>query len=804
MKYVRIGNDIGIKWYIFRNCAVENLTHANAKVYLFDRNGRQQVFNYTIEDGYIQGTFYGKDQVTTGNYRLVLTENEGNKEMVTLDYIDAFVLSAKLKNMTQSGEDAAIGIKTEVVELSSTISTDKQFVDLTDYVKREELEIYAKATDLESYALKEHTHSQYLTEHQDLSAYAKKTELFSKDYNDLTNKPTIPSEYDDTQVRNLIAGKQDKLSASQIANLNVDHSKYLTKHQDLSAYAKKVDLQSYAKATDLQSYAKATDLQSYALKNHTHSQYALKTDIPDTSSYLTSESDPTVPAYVKSIKQSDIDAWNAATSSVDLSNYVTKNDLDTASYITADQVTHPDYSNTYAPLVHTHNQYLTEHQDLSAYVKTTDLQSYALKTDIPDTSNFATKDEIVPAYDDTQVRNLIAGKQDKLTESQIANLNADHSKYLTKHQTLPDYSSTYANINHTHDQYLTEHQDLSAYAKKTELFSKDYNDLTNKPIIPSEYNDTEVRNLIAGKQDKLTESQIANLNADHSKYLTQHQTLPDYSNTYAPLVHTHDQYLTEHQDLSAYALKTDIPDTSSYLTSESDPTVPAYVKSIKQSDIDAWNAATGGVDLSNYVTKNDLDAASYITADQVTHPDYSTTYAKINHTHSEYLTEHQDLSAYALKTELFSKDYNDLTNKPTIPSEYDDTQIRNLIASKQDKLTESQIANLNADHSKYLTKHQTLPDYSNTYANINHTHNQYLTEHQDLSAYALKTDIPDTSSYLTSESDPTVPAYVKSITEADINNWNTKYDDTNVLSRLDSIEATLGDAYTISENILNA
>ena len=220
MKYVRIGNDIGIKWYIFRNCAVENLTHANAKVYLFDRNGRQQAFNYTIEDGYIQGTFYGKDQVTTGNYRLVLTENEGKKEMVTLDYIDAFVLSAKLKNMTQSGEDAAIGIKTEVVELSSTISTDKQFVDLTDYVKREELEMYAKATDLESYAIKNHTHSQYLTEHQDLSAYAKtvdlqpyakKTELFSKDYNDLTNKPTIPSEYNDTQVQNGRASNKERV-----------------------------------------------------------------------------------------------------------------------------------------------------------------------------------------------------------------------------------------------------------------------------------------------------------------------------------------------------------------------------------------------------------------------------------------------------------------------------------------------------------------------------------------------------------------------------------------------------------------
>jgi hypothetical protein len=32
-----------------------------------------------------------------------------------------------------------------------------------------------------------------LTEHQSLSEYAKKTELFSGSYNDLTNKPTIPT-----------------------------------------------------------------------------------------------------------------------------------------------------------------------------------------------------------------------------------------------------------------------------------------------------------------------------------------------------------------------------------------------------------------------------------------------------------------------------------------------------------------------------------------------------------------------------------------------------------------------------------
>ena len=51
----------------------------------------------------------------------------------------------------------------------------------------------------------------YLTEHQSLDDYAKKTDLFSKDYNDLTNKPTIPSvvglaseSYVDTKVAGIV------------------------------------------------------------------------------------------------------------------------------------------------------------------------------------------------------------------------------------------------------------------------------------------------------------------------------------------------------------------------------------------------------------------------------------------------------------------------------------------------------------------------------------------------------------------------------------------------------------------------
>lgn len=51
------------------------------------------------------------------------------------------------------------------------------------------VEIEAKLTG----NITSHTHNHYLTEHQSLEEYAKKDELFSGNYNDLTNKPTIPS-----------------------------------------------------------------------------------------------------------------------------------------------------------------------------------------------------------------------------------------------------------------------------------------------------------------------------------------------------------------------------------------------------------------------------------------------------------------------------------------------------------------------------------------------------------------------------------------------------------------------------------
>lgn len=111
-----------------------------------------------------------------------------------------------------------------------------------------------------------------------------------------------------------------------------------------------------------------------------------------------------------------------------------------------------------------------------------------------------------------------------------------------------------------------------------------------------------------------------------SGYLTEHQSLENYATK---------DYVSN--ALTPYAKKSEIPDVSGFLTSIPD----------------------------EYVTETELDAKGY-------------------------LTEHQSLAEYAKKSELFSKDYNDLTNKPTIPSveglastQYVDEKV----ATKQDTLT---------------------------------------------------------------------------------------------------------------------
>ena len=366
MKYIRIGNDIHIEWIILRNMQPESFTNKTVTVKLYDKNGLPQNFEFTKNGSSIVGIFYGKDQVTTGNYRLELVENEGEPNMVTLDYIDCFILSAKLKNTTSSGNDSSYGIKTDVVNLASNInlsggSGTTTDVDLSSYAKisyvdaklalKANLSDIPEPVDTSNFALKSEipNMAEYAKKSEipsmenvatkdelpDMSNVATKDELFSGDYNDLENKPTIP---------------------------------------DTSNFALKTDIPNM-------------------------SEYAKKSEIPNMDNVATKDEIPVIPEF-KTINGTSI--------------------------IGSGNITIEGGGQAYDD---------TEIRNLIAGKQ--DAGDYALKSELPDMSNVATKDEIpvIPefktingnsiigtgnitiegggqAYDDTELRNLIAGKQD--------------------------------------------------------------------------------------------------------------------------------------------------------------------------------------------------------------------------------------------------------------------------------------------------------------------------------------------------------------------------------------------------------
>ena len=183
------------------------------------------------------------------------------------------------------------------------------------------------------------------------------------------------------------------------------------------------------------------------------------------------------------------------------------------------------------------------------------------------------------------------------------------------------------------------------------------------------------------------------------------------------------------------------------------------------------------IDLTGYATKDELSAKADISSiptntSQLTNdsgfitsvPSEYITETELNA--KGYLTEHQDISGKADKTyvdtELAKKanmshthSYNDLTDKPVIPS------VDNL-ATKEE-----------------------LTNGLATKANVSHTHDQYLTEHQDLSDYALKTEIPTVptnTSELTNDSGFITSIPSEYVTETELNtglsSYQTKTDNT--------------------------
>lgn len=121
-----------------------------------------------------------------------------------------------------------------------------------------------------------------------------------------------------------------------------------------------------------------------------------------------------------------------------------------------------------------------------------------------------------------------------------------------------------------------------------------------------------------------------------------------------------------------------------------------------------------------------------------------------------YLTEHQSLEGYAKTADLAqvakTGSYNDLADKPTIPStaglastKYVDDKVAGIVIPE----VPTKVSAFENDKG-YLTEHQSLAEYAKKTeiptvpTNVSAFTNDagYLTEHQSLADYALKSEIP--------------------------------------------------------------
>lgn len=417
---------------------------------------------------------------------------------------------------------------------------------------------------------------------------------------------------------------------------------------------------------EAQGYLVAEDISGKADKKHVHSI----ADIPD---YV--DPDIKLKAYYTKAE-------------ADL-RYITEEELSAKGYIT-------NVDNK-ADIQHTHDEYLTE-QDISGKAnidhKHDDL--YDVKG-AAEAAARAVKDELLngasSAYDTLkELGDLISNNDDAIKS--LESIAADKAD---KNHIHTDYAAS----NHTHDQYLTE-QNLSGYAKVDDIptdyltaadlkgyskFSGSYNDLTDTPEIPSveglaseEYVDSKISEINIPVLDGFATEEfvtqaITALDIPSIDGLASEQFVTDRIAEIT--IPSTDGFVTEDYVAEKIA-EIKIPDVTDFVTRDEVPSIEGLAtEDFVKDEIDKI-VIPEAADFSNYYNKAEIDTKfeniehptvsleGYATETWVGEQGFITNVdnkADINHAHEEYLTS-EDLAGYS----KFSGSYNDLTDKPEIPS----------------------------------------------------------------------------------------------------------------------------------------
>ena len=220
----------------------------------------------------------------------------------------------------------------------------------------------------------------------------------------------------------------------------------------------------------------------------------------------------------------------------------------------------------------------------------------------------------------------------------------------------------------------------------------------------------------------------------------------------------------------------------------------------KPTNFSDWNATEGEKviankpDLSEYATNVELN---HVKSELANKADTSSLDGKVDKVEGKSLVDDSEIARLAT-----------LTN-------YDDTEVKNLIATKANS---ADVYTKTESDAKYLTEHQSLADYAtkeelSLKANSSDIPTKtsqlvndsgYLTEHQSLANYATKSEIPTATSQLPNDSRFITEIPSEYITETELSSsLSTKADSANVYTKAE-IDNMIGDISTRLDQINGA
>ena len=568
-------------------------------------------------------TLENKQPVDLSNYA---TKEELRNVSGSQPLADNLVTKEELEAKHYISDVSNLATKEELQEVRNSQPT----VDTSHLVTRDELESKG-----------------YLTTHQDLSEYAKKSELYND--SDLkarvevleqkTDKDTV---YDDTPLKERVTALESKAiegGAYDDKPIRDRLDVLEAKHDNDTIYD---DTEVKRRLTEIES--KPTVDTSVFVTDEKLAEKGYLTQHQSLENVVTKEE-----LNNKGYLTSHQDISNLATKE-ELAKVVTKEELEAKHFVTDEVLNSKQYLTE--DVLNSKN-YLTTHQSLENLVTKDELENKGYLTTHQSLENYALKSELPQPYNDSEVKQrlgVLEAKQDKDTvyndepiKERLTALenkpNVDLSNYVTSEQ-----------LENKH--YLTEHQPLDNLVTKEELNSKGY--ITEEVLNGKNY---------------LTEDVLNTKN-----YLTQHQDLSSLV-TKQELENKH--YLTEHQNISHLVSKDEL-ETKGYLTQHQ--SLEEYAK---KSEL--YNDTDIKQRLTTLENKPNIDTSNFVTNEQLEG--------------KHYLTEHQSLTHLATTSDLEAL-RNIAVSKAELSKKLDTTEYNSF---KDSVVTKTELA-----EKGYLTTHQDI------------------------------------------------------------------------------------------------